>query len=194
MIKLFVNITNWINEKKYLAIGLYIILPIISFYIHLYHNAYPNVMSISLFGLFIIRIIVSVVVAIYLLSFLKPIEKFKQKRNRNKSKKINQKLISIWFLKISIGLLLITIPLIVSNNLARDYKIDKLTNDSKTINGKIIELEYWNGHMSSAGYTYEFYVNSLKYTGRETSQDVKIGQSISITYFKDNPWVNEKTK
>lgn len=77
MLKFLVRLIKWTNANKYIAIGLFIILPILSFYLHLYHNASPHTISLLLFGTFIARIIVSIIVSIYILSFWKPPNKTK---------------------------------------------------------------------------------------------------------------------
>jgi len=151
-------------------------------------------MSLSLFGLFIFRLIASIVVTLYLFSFFKPIKKIKPLKREIGAKKANQQLRVSLLLRLSIGLLLILGPLIVSQKLFDDYKADKLSNESEVVNGKIIELQYFNGHMSSSGYVYEFYVDKSKYKGRTFTNKGLEGQSIKVVYFKDNPWINKKVK
>ena len=196
MMGFLIRIVKWINANPFVAIGLYIILPILSFYLHLYHNISPDTISLFLFVNFIIRIISSVIFAIYILSFWKAPVKIEktvyQKGIQKRKKERKEKLTTYWTSQFLLGLIIIIAPLIISQNIATNYKTDKLVNESELINGKIIELQYWNGHMTSAGYIYEFYVNEEKYTGRKTITNGKIGQIIEIVYFTKNPWINEK--
>ena len=190
MIKFILNIAEWINKKIYVAIGLYIILPFISFYFHLFHNVSPNLISLSLFGLFVIRIIASIIVALHLISYIKNPKQDKQKRNKIEKKIFIQKLYLNWGFKFLIGAILIGAPLFLSQHLSTDYKSNKLANDNQKVLGKVIELKYGNGHMTPSGYKYEFYVNDSKYSGNQNDSNGKIGQLIEVTYYVKNPWIN----
>ena len=191
-----IKFVKWINANPFIAIGLYITLPILSFYLHLYHNISPDTISLLLFVNFIIRIIASAIFTIYILSFRKAPEKIEktayQKEIKKKKKERKEKLTTYWASQFLLGLIIIINPLIISQNVAATYKTDKLVNESEITNGEIIELQYWNGHMTSAGYIYEFNVNEEKYTGRKTITNGEIGQIIEIVYFTKNPWINKK--
>ena len=194
MIYFFVRIVKWINANKIVAIGLYIILPILSFYIHLYHNVSQHTMSLLLFINFIIRIIVSAIAAIYILSLWKPPKKSEKEKYQKEKKKRKRELAIFWITKISIGLMLIIVPLIISQNIASTYKKDKLVNESIVVNGVINGVIYGNDHWSPSGYTYEFFINDLKYTGQKNHSNGKVGQRIDVSYYIENPWINERIK
>lgn len=60
--------------------------------------------------------------------------------------------------------------------------------------GEINRFTNTNSHMTPSGYAYEFYINGIKYTGRSGESNGKIGQRINVSYYVENPWINERLK
>ena len=192
MFNFLIRFTKWIVKNKNLTFILYLLLPVFSFYINLYKNYSWDLMSISLLFIFVLRIITSVTVAVYILSFIKNPNIVKSKNGVNRKVKA-RKLIGVLLLKILIGGFIIVTPLIYSKNYTTNYITEKINNESLIVNAKIYDLKYWNNHLSgSKGYQYEFYIKEKRFTGRHTEKNGKIGKRIQVVYFKDIPWVNKK--
>jgi len=189
MLNLFIKFSIWVNKNKYLAVFLYLALPFFSSYIYINQNYSWDLMSIMLLILFVFRIIVGFVIWVYILSFIK----FNKKKNPRKV--VTTKIIGFIIFKLSIGLLIIVLPLIFSDNYSKNFITNKLDSESAIINGEIYHLEYWNNHIGgSKGYRYEFYVDKDRYTGDAVEREGEIGKIIKVRYYKNNPWVNKKIK
>ena len=187
MLEYFIRLLKWIKNNIVIAYIMYLILPIISFYLNIYKNYSWELIATLIILVFILRFFVGILVAINLLS------KNNKRKSKNKKKGKRKILIAFACLNLITGVIITVTPLFVSNNFTQTYIQKKLENESELKSAKIYNLNYWNGHLlGSKGYEYEFYINNKRYTGKHTERNGKIGKIIQIEYYRENPWINKK--
>ena len=168
-------------QKQHFAIIIGLISPLIIFLGHLTFS--HSILGLLSFGLFFVGWISSLLIIVYL------IYKISIKTILKLNKSVRMKVIVIGT---SLSILISIGVTFFIHKETSNYFVLKLEKEGVVTKGNITNKAYWNGHMTQAGWEYEYIVNGKVYTGKISDVDeYRLGNDINVKHLKNCPWIRK---